>query len=61
MPWVDDSLCTGCGSCADTCPAGAIDVEERASIDQGACIMCNACVYECPVSAIALRAPSGSP
>ncbi len=45
--------CTGCGSCADACPAEAIKkVGDKYCIDPDLCIDCGACVDTCPVSAI---------
>ncbi|HIJ54405.1 MAG TPA: 4Fe-4S binding protein [Planctomycetes bacterium] len=46
--------CTGCGICADVCPAGAIEVNEQAIVNAEACTGCAACVSECPNEAIIL-------
>lgn len=59
-PVPDAGSCTGCGSCARTCPAGAIRMREwrgqrLAVVDQGACIRCYCCHELCPVGAVALR------
>ncbi len=51
---VDSGKCTGCGICADVCPAGAIEVNEHAVINAEACTGCAACVSECPNEAIIL-------
>ena len=44
--------CIACGACAGECPAGAITVEDAASIDPNTCIDCGACEGVCPVGAI---------
>jgi predicted Fe-Mo cluster-binding NifX family protein/ferredoxin len=51
---VDSEKCTGCGICADVCPAGAIEVNELAVVNAEACTGCVACVLECPNEAIIL-------
>ena len=53
---IDPELCTGCETCVDACPAGAIRMEDaKAKIDAGLCIDCGACVDECPSGAIRLE------
>ncbi|MGX8680193.1 MAG: DUF362 domain-containing protein [bacterium] len=50
---VEQETCVGCGSCVDSCPVGAIDVDAGyAVIDADACIDCGACEGTCPVEAI---------
>jgi len=49
---VDSEKCTGCGICIDVCPAGAIEVKEKAVIDDEICTGCAACTTECPNKAI---------
>ena len=56
--------CTGCGTCAKTCPQGAIDIAtstnqvdnkyvvEKYEIDTGYCIQCGLCVEACPYDAL---------
>jgi len=51
---VDSGKCAGCGICADVCPAGAIEVNERAVVNDEACTGCAVCVSECPNEAIIL-------
>ena len=51
---VDSEKCTGCGICADVCPAGAIEVNEQAVVNDEACTGCAVCVSECPNGAIIL-------
>lgn len=53
MPYVDERRCSGCGSCMDVCPVGAITLQSGvALIDQDVCIECEACVTACPEKAI---------
>lgn len=56
--------CTGCGTCAKTCPQGAIEiitstnlvenkyVVEKYQVDTGYCIQCGLCVEACPYEAL---------
>ncbi len=56
--------CTGCGTCAKTCPQGAIEITtstntvenkyevERYQVDTGYCIQCGLCVEACPYDAL---------
>ena len=46
--------CTGCGICADVCPAGAIKVNGQAVVQADLCTGCALCVGECPDNAIVL-------
>ncbi|MCR5394472.1 MAG: 4Fe-4S binding protein [Bacteroidales bacterium] len=50
FPTADDS-CTGCGTCADLCPAGAIPLDHLQGNDNALCIGCMKCVSVCPVHA----------
>ncbi|GAJ13538.1 unnamed protein product, partial [marine sediment metagenome] len=56
--------CTGCDTCAKTCPQGAIEIitstnqvenkyaVEKYQVDTGYCIMCGLCVEACPYEAL---------
>lgn len=46
-----DGKCTGCGSCMENCPAGAISKENLKTADAKRCIACMRCVVKCPRSA----------
>jgi len=58
--------CTGCGTCAKTCPQGSIDIVtsvkveenkyrvEKFEVDMGYCIFCGLCVEACPYDALFL-------
>jgi len=60
----DDVRCTGCATCAKTCPQGAIEVAtelnqaegryvvKKFEVDTGYCISCGLCVESCPYSAL---------
>ena len=50
--------CIGCGACVQTCPYGAISLEDGvAQVDAEKCTNCGACVDVCPVSVITLDRP----
>jgi NAD-dependent dihydropyrimidine dehydrogenase PreA subunit len=52
---VDETLCDGCGDCAEACPSDAISVLSGvAVIDQEACCECRVCAETCPNGAIRL-------
>ena len=56
--------CTGCGTCAKTCPQGVIEIitstnlgenkyaVEKYQVDTGYCISCGLCVEACPYQAL---------
>ena len=46
--------CIACGTCVETCPRGAITVEEIAVIDPQLCNGCGMCVDDCSYGALAL-------
>jgi len=53
MIYVDPDRCTGCGTCEDHCPTGAINlVQDVATIDASRCTQCEACFDVCPNGAI---------
>lgn len=50
---VDPDTCIGCQTCVDTCPNGAISMDDdKAVIDQTLCKLAKECINVCPVEAI---------
>lgn len=53
LPALDSSLCpSGCASCVEACPTGAITNQETLRIDLGRCLFCPECADACPHGAI---------
>jgi formate hydrogenlyase subunit 6/NADH:ubiquinone oxidoreductase subunit I len=60
---MEQRKCTGCDTCAKTCPQGAIRIVtsvnpeqnryhvEKIEVDTGYCIQCGLCVEACPYEA----------
>lgn len=54
MPWVNQEMCTGCGTCVEECPVGAMALtdDDVAQIDEDQCIRCGICHDVCPEEAV---------
>ncbi|HEY6000269.1 MAG TPA: 4Fe-4S dicluster domain-containing protein [bacterium] len=53
---VEAGACTGCGTCAARCPAGAVRLTDgRAVVDAGVCLGCGVCARFCPGGASRMR------
>jgi uncharacterized Fe-S center protein len=55
MPWVNETMCVGCGLCVDCCPVQAIrqnNGDKKAMIDDTQCIRCGKCHDVCPQDAV---------
>ena len=54
---VDENRCMGCGACIDTCPAGAVTLNDKgvAVVDEDKCTGCKKCVNACAEEAISLE------
>jgi NAD-dependent dihydropyrimidine dehydrogenase PreA subunit len=50
---IKETLCTGCGTCLEVCPTGALSLANGlATVDQSLCAQCEACIGACPEQAI---------
>jgi len=49
---IENSLCRGCGICAEKCPEEAISMYDVAVVDTERCSECGICVEACPVGAV---------
>ena len=54
---IDETSCTGCGTCVEWCPTDAIvlNAEGLAQRDESACLGCGVCSRFCPEEAISLK------
>ncbi len=51
---VDNAKCSGCGTCAETCPVSVFEVKDNKSIPvkPEECLVCRACEVQCTENAI---------
>ncbi|NHJ21018.1 MAG: 4Fe-4S dicluster domain-containing protein [Candidatus Lokiarchaeota archaeon] len=63
---IDEECAKGCGSCAEVCPSGTIEIAKRPEhgwemsknvevVDEDACVACGACDNACPTGALVLE------
>ncbi len=54
MPWVNQEMCAGCGTCVDECPVGAISLQDdgKSLVHEEICIRCGTCHDICPEEAV---------
>ena len=56
---IDNTRCTGCGSCADLCPQQAITMNDGLPIiNDDLCYQCGTCIEVCPAGAIRETVPA---
>ena len=55
-PKVDESKCTGCGTCEEVCPSEVFTLkDQKAKVTApDDCVECESCVENCPENAIEL-------
>jgi electron transfer flavoprotein alpha subunit len=53
--FINDELCTGCGSCTETCPFVGIEIIDNKAVITENCNFCGACLDACPVDAILIE------
>jgi Fe-S-cluster-containing hydrogenase component 2 len=57
MVTINSEVCTGCGQCAESCPAQIITmVDSRAQVsgDVSECLGCQSCTIVCSVGGVAI-------
>ena len=52
IPKIKSRKCDACGSCAENCPADAILLQPKATIDEKKCLGCASCIAVCEKGAV---------
>ncbi len=52
---IDESICTGCGSCLEECSYQALELVDDIARVNDNCTLCRACLDACPVEAISIE------
>ena len=57
LPALDETMCTGCGDCLETCPTTCLDMAARTPwLPRPAdCVSCGLCVDVCPAGALRME------
>ncbi|MCP3955894.1 MAG: CoB--CoM heterodisulfide reductase iron-sulfur subunit A family protein, partial [Desulfobacterales bacterium] len=58
ISWIDPDVCSGCKTCIDLCPYGAIGFDERKTvsfINEALCKGCGSCSSICPSNAAQIK------
>ncbi|MHA2280308.1 MAG: FAD-binding protein [Promethearchaeota archaeon] len=53
--FINDELCTGCGSCTENCPFVGIELVDNKAVITENCNFCGTCLDVCPVDAILIE------
>jgi len=61
MIYFDNKKCTGCAQCANVCPQGVIEIQNKKAIlkDYESCMECGACQLNCEYGAVELTKGKG--
>lgn len=59
MLTVNKELCIACGICEESCPFGAITMQEGLPLVGESCTLCGACVESCAVGALSIKLEGG--
>ena len=49
-----EAICVACGTCTDSCPFGALSLDDSVAVSWDRCMGCGVCVDECPNGALSL-------
>jgi uncharacterized protein len=52
---LDTNACIGCGCCGEACAQGALELTNKAVLNEEHCIGCGACIEMCPTGALSMN------